>query len=92
MWKCPECGHVNVLKTKDLVPCYQSGSTAIKFELSDEETQKILEFKKLHNHLKEGELPHIKSIQQFTYSLTNYGAGYHIKIKCNECGEEKELC
>ena len=95
MWKCPTCGHVNVNKTKDLIPCYQSGSTAIKFELTDEESEKIRTFKKEHKHtiLNQSGMPHFKSMSQFTYIITPNGIGnQRIIIKCNECGEEKEIC
>ena len=95
MYKCPVCGHVNIRKNVDFTPCYQNGSTSIRFELSSEETTLVNAFKREHDHTSEhaGKFPpYLRSIQQFTYSLTSYGYGYHIMIKCNECGEYKEIC
>lgn len=92
-WKCPTCGHVNKGKNIDLEPCYQNGRNNIIFELSDEETQKVLEFKRNHKHSEKyinGKNPFFNQ-QQFTYTFTPNAIEKHIKVKCNICGEEKEI-
>ena len=95
MYKCPVCGHVNVRKNIDLTPCYQNGENNIIFELTNEESEKARAFIKEHKHtiLNRPGLPHFKHMDQFTYMITPNGlGGQRMNIKCNECGEGKEIC
>ena len=92
--KCPICGHPNTGKNIDLEPCYQNGKTNIVFELTDNETKAVMEFKNAHRHIKDPEqsktfLSAMK--QQFTYEITPGELGHCISIKCNECGETKDI-
>lgn len=93
-WKCPTCGHPNTGKNIDLEPCYQNGKTNKVFELTDEETKAAMEFENMHCHIKDPEqcktfLSAMK--QQFTYEITPGGLGHRVSIKCNECGETKDI-
>ena len=93
VWKCPICGHLNTGKNIDLEPCYQNGKNNIVFELTDNETIAAKEFKNTHCHKEE--FADSKTFfstmhQQFTYEITP-GLHQHVSIKCNECGETKDI-
>ena len=94
-WKCPTCGHPNTGKNKDLEPCYQNGKTNLVFELTDNETKAAMEFKNAHRHKEEfaeqGKTFFSALGQQFTYEITPGGLGHCVSIKCNECGETKDI-
>jgi hypothetical protein len=94
-WKCPICGHPNTGKNKDLQPCYQNGKTNIVFELTNNETKAAIEFKNTHRHkeefAKQGKIFFSAMGHQFTYEITPGGIGHCLSIKCNECGETKDI-
>lgn len=95
VYKCPVCGHPNIRKTADLGVCYFDGGTNLRFELSDEETESAKEFRKAHQHKEEfaeqGKTFFSAMGQQFTYEITPGGLGHCVSIKCNECGETKDI-
>lgn len=88
-WKCPTCGHPNTGKNKDLEPCYQNGKTNIVFELTDEESAQVREFKKAHSPKEkiEKDRKQIFYRGQFTYEITPKVGKYDIKVKCNKSGD-----
>ena len=93
-WKCPTCGHPNTGKNIDLEPCYQNGKTNKVFELTDKETKSAMEFENAHCHVEDPE--QYKTFlsterQQFIYEITPIGLGHHVSIKCNKCGETKDI-
>lgn len=94
-WKCPNCGHVNKMQNKDLCPCYQDGGTNIRFELNDTESERARDFMKEHNHRedfkRQGKMLFSALGMQFTYKITPGGLGPVVGIRCNECGEAKEI-
>ena len=92
-WKCPICGHPNTGKNIDLEPCYQNGKNNIVFELTDEETSLVREFEKKHSHPEKFEKDgkQIFHSGQFTYKITPGGLRHCVSIKCNECGETKDI-
>ena len=97
-WKCPVCGHVNIENTnKDIWKkrCEMDGSVNQRFELTDNETKAAKEFRKLHNHKedfkKQDKIAFSTLGMQFTYEITPGGLGNEVVIKCNECGETKDI-
>lgn len=94
-WKCPTCGHVNTGKNINLIPCYQNGKSNLVFELTDKESEEARKFKDEHKHIEEftaqGKPTFTALGMQFTYEITPGGLGNCVSIKCNKCGETKDI-
>lgn len=95
--KCCNCGHTWDEPCLDMYEkrCNPDGRQVAVFELTEEETKAAKEFREQHNHRedfkKENKLAFSTLGQQFTYTITPGGLGSCISIKCNYCGEEKDI-
>ena len=97
-WKCPVCGHINIEnRDKDLWKqrCEIDGGTNQRFELTDNESKAAAKFREEHSHKedfkKEGKVAFSALGMQFTYEITPGGLGNAVIIKCNKCGEAKDI-
>jgi ribosomal protein S27E len=95
--KCCYCGHVwdELCVGMYEKRCNPDGRKTRVFELDEDETKAAKEFREAHKHKEElkahGKIAFSTLGQQFTYTITPGGLGHYVKIKCNYCGEEKEL-
>lgn len=75
--------------------CNADGSKSIIFKLDEIESERARKFIEMHDHTvdfkKENKLSFSTLGQQFTYKITPGGLGSLISIKCNCCGEEKDI-
>ena len=73
----------------------KNGSKTIIFKLDEVESERARRFTEKHNHKadfgKENKLCFSALGQQFTYKIIPGGLGSLISIKCNYCGEEKDI-
>lgn len=95
---CPVCGELIMVNAKELTKNYCSidGEQHRIFTLNSNEVKEADEFIKQHNHteefLKEKQSPFFSTLgQQFSYEFIPGGLGDSIVIKCNHCGETKEI-
>lgn len=95
--KCCCCGHVWDEPVKDMYKkrCNPDGRVTEIFELTEEETKRAAEFRNKHSHEEEfraqGKITFTALGQQFTYTITPGGLGSDVTIKCNHCGETKNI-
>lgn len=95
--KCCNCGHVwkHPAHYMWLNQCNSDGEKTITLELNEVETKRAKEFMESHSHhevLNSMKRPTFSAMgQQFTYIITPGGLGPLVSIKCNFCGETKEI-
>ena len=95
--KCCNCGHTWKHLTQDmwLNECNPDGEKTITLELNEVETKRAQEFMEAHSHQEElnvtGRTTFSAMGHQFTYMITPGGLGPLVSIKCNFCGETKEI-
>ena len=95
--KCCYCGCVWDENVADMYDkrCNPDGRKTRIFELTENETKAAAEFRKEHSHKEEleadGKLAFSTLGMQFTYEITPGGLGNGIVIKCNYCGETKDI-
>lgn len=96
-WRCPVCGHVTIINNNELWKhhCDYYGDTNTIFELTEEETKRAKDFINEHDHSeefkKEGKFAFTAMGQQFSYEIIPGGLGNVVIIKCNHCGEERDI-
>jgi hypothetical protein len=95
--KCCYCGHVwdETVACMYEKRCNPDGRKTRIFELTEAETKAAEEFRQAHRHKddfeKRGRMAFSTLGMQFTYEITPGGLGNCVTIKCNECGEMKEI-
>ena len=95
--KCCYCGHVWDEPVVGMYEkrCNPDGRQTKTFELTEEETKSAKAFREKHDHQEEfekiGKMGFSTLGQQFTYIITPGGLGNGVTIKCNHCGEEKDI-
>lgn len=96
-FECPECGKLCKFVYEDLCEYFCSffGDNNKRFTLDAVETQNVKDFMKEHKHVDEfrnkGKFGFSTLGQQFTYTITPSGLGNSVTIKCNRCGESKDI-
>lgn len=97
---CPICGKEHTFNREELeekrIRCnYFGEDNTIYFELSGKSYEEAQEFIKEHDHSEEfkaqGKMGFSTLGQQFSYIFTPGGLGDSIEIRCNHCGENKDI-
>ena len=95
--KCCNCGRVwdELCQGMYEKQCNPDGRQVRIFELNEVETERAKAFIEKHNHIEEfkaeGKMGFTALGHQFTYTITPGGFGPLVSIKCNYCGESKEI-
>ena len=98
VFKCPHCGHIHRISRDEFYRKQRNvnicGDKSMIFRLNEKEAQNANDFMKEHKNCCKEKLgkPFFSSTGgQFSYTITPTGLGLGISIKCNACGEQKDI-
>lgn len=95
--KCCNCGKSFKMNPQKIYQhrCNMFGEDNIEFKLNDTETKVAREFMKEHSHQEEFDSERKMGFStlgmQFTYMITPGGLGPVVTVRCNKCGETKDV-